>query len=160
MKFITNIKRFFILLFLLILFTLVSALSYVNAVSSDIADSVFRLHVIANSNSDEDQALKYKVRDSIIQYINGLSVNLNSKDEVIQTANEHMADIKQIALDTIHQNGYNYDVNVEIGNFDFPTKKYGDISLPAGFYDALKVEIGDAERSKLVVCDVSAVMFC
>jgi len=129
-------------------------------VSSGIADSVFRLHVIANSNSDADQALKYKVRDNIIQYINSLSVNLNSKDEVIKIANEHLDDIKQIALDTIHQNGYNYDVNVEIGNFEFPTKQYGDISLPAGFYDALKVEIGAAKRSELVVRYVSSSMFC
>ena len=153
-------KRCCILLLLLISFVLISAFSYVNAVSSGIAGSVFRLHVIANSNSDADQALKYKVRDNIIQYINSLSLNLNSKDEVVKAANAHLDDIKQIALDTIHQNGCTYDVNVEIGNFEFPTKQYGDISLPAGFYDALKVEIGAAKRSELVVCYVSSSMFC
>jgi len=148
MKFIKSptFKRFLILLFLFILFTIVSAFSYVNAISNDIAQSVFRLHVIANSNSDEDQALKYKVRDNIIQYFNELSVNLNSKDEVIKVANEHIDEIKKVAQDTIYDNGYDYDVKVEIGNFEFPTKQYGDISLPAGFYDALKVEIGAAER--------------
>jgi len=160
MKFITNIKRFFMLLFLLSLFIIVSAFSYVNAVSGNIADNVFRLHVIANSNSDADQALKYKVRDNIINYMESLPADLNNKNAVIETAKEHLDDIKQVALDTIHQNGFNYDANVEIGNFDFPTKKYGDISLPAGFYDALKVEIGSGSRSKLVVCDVSSIMLC
>ena len=52
---------------------------------------------------------------------------------------------KQIAKDTIISEGYSYDVSVEIGNFDFPTKTYGDISFPAGYYDALRVKIGNAE---------------
>ena len=51
----------------------------------------------------------------------------------------------QIALDTIRSEGYSYDVNINIGNFEFPTKDYGDISLPAGYYDALRVEIGEAK---------------
>ena len=54
-------------------------------------------------------------------------------------------EFKQIALQTIHDEGYSYNVNISIGNFEFPTKDYGDISLPAGFYDALRVEIGEAQ---------------
>ena len=147
MKFIKNLhlKRFFLLLFLLILFIIVSAFSYVNAISSHIADNLFRLHVIANSNEDFDQNLKYIVRDSIIEYINTLSQNLNSKEEIIASAQNNIKEIQKIAQKTIYENGYNYSANVEIGNFNFPTKKYGDISLPAGFYDALKIEIGEAK---------------
>lgn len=140
----TFFKRFLVVILLFSLFVLISAISYVNAVSSDIADSVFRLHVIANSDSDEDQELKYKVRDALLDYMNELSVNCSSKDEVIACARENEDELYNIAKNVIVENGYDYSVNISIGNFSFPTKTYGDISLPAGYYDALRVEIGEA----------------
>ena len=139
------IKRFFVVLILFSLFVFLSALSYVNAVSEDIADSVFRLHVIANSDSVEDQNLKYKVRDRILEYMNTLSEDCSSKEEVIILAQKHQADFQKIAEEVIKENGYSYTVSVKIGNFAFPTKEYGDISLPAGDYDALRIEIGEAK---------------
>lgn len=138
------IKASFILLFLLTLYVFISAYSYVNAVSSNIEDSVFRLHVLANSDSKEDQNLKYKVRDALIEYMNTISKNVTSKEEVISIAKEHEEDFYKIAKDVISQNGFSYDVNIQIGNFPFPTKQYGDISLPSGNYDAMRVEIGDS----------------
>ena len=138
-------KKYILLLIVSVLFLLLSAYSYVNAVSNNLADSVFRLHVIANSDSKEDQELKYKVRDKLIEYMNTLTNDMNSKEEVIEIAKAHLEDFKEIAQNVVKENGYNYDVNVKIGNFSFPTKTYGDISFPAGFYDALKVEIGKAE---------------
>ena len=138
-------KKYLLLLIVSVAFLLLSAYSYVNAVSNNLADSVFRLHVIANSDSEEDQNLKYKVRDSLIEYMNTLTNNMNTKDEVIQIAKEHIQDFKNIAQNVVKENGNDYEVNIEIGNFSFPTKTYGDISFPAGFYDALKVEIGKAE---------------
>ena len=138
-------KRFIIIISLLILFIIISAISYASTVSENIADSVFRLHVIANSNSDEDQALKYKVRDNLLDYMNNICKNCTSKDEAINIVTKHQEEFKQVALETIKAEGYSYDAKIEIGNFEFPTKQYGDISLPAGFYDALKVEIGKAE---------------
>ena len=138
-------KKYLLLLIVSVAFLLLSAYSYVNAVSNNLADNVFRLHVIANSDSEEDQNLKYKVRDSLIGYMNTLTNDMNTKDEVIEIAHEHIDDFKKIAQNVVKENGYNYEVNVEIGNFSFPTKTYGDISFPSGFYDALKVEIGKAE---------------
>lgn len=138
-------KRFFILLSLLTLYIFVCALSYVNAVSEDIANSVFRLHVIANSDSKEDQELKLKVRDSLLSYMNILAKDCTSKEEVIALANEHQENFKEIAEQVISQNGFSYPVTIQIGDSNFPTKTYGDISLPAGTYDALKVQIGEAK---------------
>ena len=140
----SKIKRFILLTLLLILYILVSAISYTNAVCSDIQESVFRLHVIANSDSAEDQNLKYIVRDSVIEYINEISNNASSKAEVILVGQEHLSEKENIALQTIKDNGYNYPVKVSIGNFAFPSKKYGDITLPPGYYDALQIEIGEA----------------
>lgn len=141
----SKVKMVIILSFLLFLYTTICAFSYAQNVSTDIANSVFRLHVIANSDSKEDQDLKYKVRDSLINYMNSICANCENKQDAINLVTEHKDDFKQIALDTIKDNGYPYDVNISIGNFSFPTKDYGDISLPAGFYDALRVEIGEAK---------------
>ena len=100
----------FILTFLLFLYTSLCAFSYAKSTSSDIADSVFRLHVLANSDSQEDQALKYKVRDSLLDYMNSLCSETTSKDEAISIASNHLDDFKKIAEDTISSNGYNYTV--------------------------------------------------
>lgn len=148
-KFLINFKNSnlgitFILCILLFLYTTICAFSYVEAVSTDISDSVFRLHVIANSNSEEDQNLKYEVRNALLNYMNNICKDCSTKDEAISLVNKYQSNFKEVALKTIRDNGYSYDVNIEIGNFEFPTKQYGDISLPAGFYDALKVEIGKA----------------
>lgn len=142
---ISNIKRLLLLLLLLFIYTFICAFSYVSAVSTDIQDSVFRLHVIANSDSAEDQNLKYIVRDKVLEYINSISGNETSKEDVINLAKSNINEIQKIAENTINENGYNYSVKLNIGNFAFPTKTYGDISFPAGFYDALKIEIGEAK---------------
>lgn len=138
-------KHLIIVLLLLILFIFISAISYVSAVSNNIANGVFRLHVIANSDSPEDQNLKYIVRDELIKYMNTLAKDCNSKQEVIEIAKNNISNFENIAKKTIKDNGFNYNVTVEIGNFDFPTKTYGDITLPAGTYDSLKIKIGKSE---------------
>lgn len=142
---ISKLKRLFIILFLLFFYILISAFFYVDAVSSDISNSVFRLHVIANSDSKEDQELKYKVRDKVLEYMNLISKNCTSKEDVITLAKTHQEEFKNIAQNVIKENGYNYNVNIYIGKYDFPTKTYGDISFPAGNYDCLRIEIGESQ---------------
>ena len=139
-----NFKICIIIFILFISYILISMFSYSNAVSTEIQNSVFRLHVIANSDSKEDQELKYMVRDELINYMNSISKNISSKEIAIKLVEENKDEFYKIAKQVIADNGFNYDVNIEIGNFSFPTKNYGDISLPAGFYDSLKVEIGSA----------------
>lgn len=138
------IYKILLLLSLLAIFVFFSAYSYVTAVSKNISDSVFRLHVIANSDSDDDQALKLKVRDKLLEYMNSLCSNTSSKEDAMRIANEHIDDFSKIAKDVISENGYDYDVEISVGECDFPTKNYGDVSLPAGIYDALRVKIGSA----------------
>ena len=140
-----NLKRYLIVFLLLLIYVIFYSVSYANNIMADLSNSIFRLHVIANSDSDEDQNLKYLVRDSLIQYMNSLTADIHSKEEAIQLANKHIDDFYSIAKKVINENGFEYEVKISIGNFAFPTKYYGDISLPAGFYDALKVEIGEAK---------------
>lgn len=141
----SKFKMIITLSFLLFIYTSICAFSYAEYISTDISNSVFRLHVLANSDSKEDQDLKYKVRDSLLNYMNSICNNCSNKEEAISLVEKNKDMFKQVALDTIHNEGYNYDVNINTGNFDFPTKTYGDISLPAGSYDALRVEIGEAK---------------
>ena len=133
-----------ILFLLLCSFILLSASSYAKTVSKDLSDNFFRLHILANSNSTEDQALKLKVRDNIIEYMNTLTFENISKSEAIELAKQNIENFQKIAEKTIKDEGYSYPVNIKIDNFYFPTKVYGNITLPAGYYDALKIEIGDA----------------
>ena len=139
------LKRFFVLILLFLLYTFICAYSYASSVSNDIADSVFRLHILANSDSEEDQNLKLLVRDNVLSYMKEIASDVSTKEEVISLMDEHLEDFKQIALSTIKNAGYDYDVNLKVGNFDFPSKSYGDISLPSGYYDALRIEIGEAK---------------
>lgn len=140
-----KLKICIILSFLLFLYTSLCAFSYASSMSTNIAENVFRLHVIANSDSEFDQNLKYKVRNNLLEYMNSICSDCSTKEEAIQTISKYQDDFKQIAQKTIKDEGFTYDVNINIGNFSFPTKHYGDISLPAGYYDALRVEIGDAQ---------------
>ena len=140
-----KLRNFSLIVFLLFIYVFICAQNYVSAVSNNLSDAVFRLHVLANSDSAEDQALKLKVRDSLLNYMNNICSNCTTKEEAISLANENKKNFQQIAEQTISENGYNYPVKINIDNFYFPTKNYGDITLPAGFYDALRVEIGEAK---------------
>ena len=147
LSFIKNpkVKMVIILSFLLFIYTSICAISYAQNISNDIADSVFRLHVIANSDSKEDQDLKYIVRDNLLSYMNKICSNCKTKQEAIDIVTKNKDKFEEIAKSTIKERGFSYDVRINIGNFEFPTKNYGDISLPAGLYDALRVEIGEAK---------------
>ncbi len=138
-------KNFIILSILFILFFAITAYSYANNISEGLAEDIFRLHILANSDSNEDQSLKLKVRDAVLEYMKTLTENTSDKQSVIEMSKTHMENFREIAKKVIKENGYDYPVNIEIGNFYFPTKYYGNISLPAGNYDALKIEIGEAK---------------
>ena len=140
-----KIKLFLFILPLLFIYTLICSISYVNAISTDLQKSVFRLHVIANSDSEDDQNLKLKVRDNVLRYMNTLCSKTTSKEEAIEIATIHLNEFKEIALNTIKENGYNYNVDISIDNVFFPTKTYGDISITEGYYYELMIKIGKAE---------------
>lgn len=145
LKKIKNNSKIIILILLFAFFILISAIKYSNAVFSDITNSVFRFHVIANSDSKEDQELKIKVRDSVLEYINSNAEKIESKQQFIKFATEHQTHLQTIAQNKVKEEGYSYNVTVEIGNFYFPTKIYNNITLPSGNYDGLEIKIGKAE---------------
>lgn len=106
---------------------------------------IVRLHVLANSDTDEDQALKRKVRDAVIDYMKPYMLSSTNRSQAEQILAEHMPVVQEIARQIVQNNGFDYPVRVELGQHLFPTKTYGELALPAGNYQALRVLIGNAE---------------
>lgn len=109
------------------------------------AQEILRLHVIANSDSEEDQALKMKVKEGVVDYVSTLTQVGDDLESTKYIINLYMEEIKQEAQRIIEEEGYSYDVNVKLTESYFPIKKYGEAVFPAGVYQALKIEIGEAE---------------
>ena len=129
---------------------LVTAVSYISWQVNDIEDNVLRLHIVANSDSDEDQALKLKVRDEVVERCGFLFENCVSAEQSIKTAADNIGFIKYVAEQVITENGYNYDADCQVTQCSFPTKQYerpgdGVVSLPRGEYNALNIKIGAAK---------------
>ena len=128
------------LIFLVLLFCF-----YAEKVNQDLSDSMIRLHIVANSNSDADQALKYRVRDAVITYMTERMDSLQTKETAGAYVNDHIGELETVANAVIAREGYSNLARVSFGKYPFPTKRYENVILPAGFYDAVKVEIGQAE---------------
>ena len=109
----------------------------------DIRESVFRLHILANSDSSEDQQLKLKVRDRILAESEHLFSDNSDLEEAVESANSSLDFLESIAKDEIIRNGYDYDVSISVENTYFNTRTYGNITLPAGEYTALRIVIGE-----------------
>ena len=111
----------------------------------DISNKIIRFHVLANSDSIEDQSLKLKVKDEIINYMMPKLDKSSSIDESRKILKENDKEIKRIAENIINKNGYKYSVNTYLGQDQFPIKTYGNITLPQGKYEAYKIVIGNGE---------------
>ena len=110
----------------------------------DLAEEVFRFHVLANSDSEEDQALKMQVKEAVIAYMKEEIPESDSVETTKEWARSHLDAIVTLAEAIIMEKGYTYEVMAEVTTCDFPEKTYGDITFPAGEYEALRIEIGEA----------------
>lgn len=107
-----------------------------------LAEKLLRFHVIANSDSDEDQALKMKVKEATVNYLKDYLTDEMTLEESKTVVLEHNDEVLNLARKIIEENGYDYEVTGEITRDYFPVKSYGDLTLPAGEYDAYKICIG------------------
>ena len=130
------------LCFGLILSIVFSAL-YFSAECKTISDSVLRLHILANSDSAGDPALKLKVRDEILKKSGGLLAAASNKEEAERLTAQQMQAIVDDAQEFVYSQGYDYAVTASLLNMPFNTRVYGDIAMPAGNYDALRITIGE-----------------
>ena len=115
------------------------------SIQEGIAQKVLRFHVIANSDLEEDQQLKQKVKDALVESLSPQLKNLEDITMVRAAVTERLSDIKKTAKAVIQQQGYSYPVAVAIERCYFPLKVYGAYTFPPGYYEALIVRIGKAE---------------
>lgn len=116
-----------------------------DTVTEGIADSIIRFHVRADSDSEEDQEVKLKVKQAVVDYIEPLLADSESIDESRSILMEQSDNIKEVAINTLRSEGHSDSVNVYFENSYFPVKSYGDVTFPAGYYEAFRVDIGAAE---------------
>lgn len=146
-----HIQVFFLLGILSFSFMLTRAIevSAVNGsfenIQEDIAKDIIRFHVIANSDDDDDQELKYQVKDALVKSLTPYLKDSKDKDEARDILIDKMPLIKNLAEQTIEDCGYNYSVSITLSPSYFPMKVYGDYVFPPGYYEALQVCIGEAK---------------
>lgn len=128
-----------------IMATALSGFSVFAAQCSDIRTRVLRLHIIANSDSKSDQQLKLNVRDKLLDKSHEIFAAAASKQQAEKNAREKLPQIIKIAQDEVNREGYHYKVDAHLVNMYFPTRTYGSITLPAGYYDAVRITIGKAK---------------
>lgn len=110
-----------------------------------IAKEIIRLHVIANSDSKEDQSLKLKIKEKVVVYLRKAMGEAETVEEAREKIREKLPEICQVAEERVRREGYDYEVTAELGNCYFPVKEYGDFTFPAGEYEALRIKIGKSK---------------
>lgn len=115
------------------------------AVREDLSSHILRFHVLANSDSEEDQALKLSVKEAVLSYLEEAlpaEADLEATKAFIAS---HEDELRSVSLSVIRGAGYSYDVTILLEPWYFPTKTYGDLTFPCGTYDALRILIGEGE---------------
>lgn len=144
-----TIKRYAILILLCYLVFVVIDFSIhttsAKEITEGISDKIIRLHVLANSDSEADQALKLKVKDEVVRKFGNTFASAKNKVDAEKLIEENYDNIREVALEVIEEEGYDYDVRVYLTDCMFPTKVYKDLTFPAGMYEALRIDIGTAE---------------
>lgn len=112
---------------------------------TSISDEVLRLHILANSDSEQDQSLKLKVRNAVLKETENLYKNADSKDEALHLTRQSLDKIRETAEKTIRENGYDYPVRAQIKKVHFSTRIYEQVTMPSGTYDSVQIEIGSGK---------------
>lgn len=111
----------------------------------EIREDTLRLHIIANSDSEEDQTVKLAVRDAILDNSPSLLLGASNRDEAVELIGSRTRDIESISAEVLKENGFCYGVKAYITTMYFEQRSYDNVTLPAGYYAALRIELGAAE---------------
>jgi len=101
-----------------------------------------RLHIRANSNSHEDQAVKYLVKQEIIDSFTPIFSQVTTRVQALRVLGDGISDVERIGSQILRTNGFSYGVRATLRSEHFPTRNYHGLVLPAGYYDALIIELG------------------
>lgn len=132
-------KKIFYALFISLMVSM-AVTAYSDGVQEDLQSNLVRLHIIANSDSNEDQAVKLKVRDAVLAETEK-ELEINTKEEIVKNLDK----FEKIANEVLAENGFPYTAHAVYGKFDFPKKEYKNITLPAGEYFGVRLILGEGE---------------
>lgn len=138
-------KRFELSLVFALIFAILISMSHFEAACEDMKSNVLRLHIIANSDSQEDQALKLLVRDEILNECGYLFNKNTNVEEAISIVRNSLEKFSSVANSVIKKNGFDYLAESEIGMSYFETREYDTFTLPAGEYKSLIIKLGEAK---------------
>lgn len=113
--------------------------------TEQLSSKIIRFHVLANSDTDFDQQLKITVKDEVFEYISLLTANCSSNEEAYSIIFDNLEEINSLSSEIIRENGFNYNSSTILQYEYYPTTNYVDFSLPSGYYNGLKIEIGQAQ---------------
>ena len=116
-----------------------------NTAKSKVEYDYLRVHIRAHSNLEVDQVVKYLVKDEVVDFITPYLVDCDSKQKSINTINALLNDIEVVCDNVLKQNGFTYTANAKIDTENFPTRAYENVTLQAGVYDALIIELGSGQ---------------
>ncbi len=112
---------------------------------SRVQSEYLRMHIRADSNESDAQAVKYLVRDSVVEYLTPVVANSKTKAQALKNVHGALLDIERVADGVLRKNGYTYRAKAKITTENFPTRVYGEYTLPSGEYTALIIELGKAQ---------------
>ncbi len=137
----------FCIIFLSLFIISVTALGFSGVLQSDNGSNgeYLRIHIRADSNEGEAQAVKYLVKDEIVEYLTPLVAEYQTKEEALQGIQARLAEIERVAEKVLRKNGFFYGARVKLTRENFPSRTYGEYILPAGEYSALIVELGEGK---------------
>ena len=135
----------FCISFTLFLIIILSAVAVVLTNESKAHTEYLRIHIRADSNEETAQAVKYKVKDAVVEFITPLIVDCNDKVKAEKTLTDNIAGIKAVADKVLYEQGFDYNATVKINSEKFPTRNYGEFTLEEGYYDALIIELGSGK---------------
>ena len=144
-------KRFYVAIVILLIAMMALSFLPVHG-EQDIYDTVVRLHVLANSDTEEDQALKLKVRDGVLEAAAPLVEGCTTQAQAVEALTAHLSELEAAALAVMESEGYDYPVTVLLGEEDYPTRAYESCAFPAGTYVSLRVLIGEGEGQNWWCC--------
>lgn len=128
---------------LVLILVLVLGVNTNNTYNNESTD-ILRIHVRANSNSMEDQQVKYKIKDALVDYLIPYLQEVETKQDVKNVVVKQKSNMQAVANNILNKQGFNYKCNIKINNEEFPTRSYDGVVFESGFYDAVIVELGQA----------------
>lgn len=135
----------FCISFTLFLIIILSLVACVIKPQNDAHTEYLRIHIRADSNNDDAQAVKYKVKDAVVEFLTPIISECNTKEKAENVISDNLAGIKSVADKVLIEQGFNYKATVKLTAENFPTRNYGNFTLSEGYYDALIIELGSGK---------------